>query len=213
MKYKIGTKFGNYTIKEYLLGTRGRRVYMLVCNCGHISIVGGTEVKRMEEYVSDEKFVGCKSCKFNHNKTSRKQTGQLYNSIYYRYKKAAKNRGLIFSLTIKEASELFSYPQCTYCGKGSTTKKIESIYTAYDYMGIDRLDSSKGYIKGNCVPCCSKCNVAKHVMTSKEFLSHINDIYVCNLQRLEHKLVDSSESKWGALLNADIKRLDGEDIV
>ncbi len=45
------------------------------------------------------------------------------------------------------------------------------------YNGIDRIDSSKGYIQGNVVTCCRTCNVAKMDMDYKEFINHITKIY------------------------------------
>jgi hypothetical protein len=41
----------------------------------------------------------------------------------------------------------------------------------YVYNGIDRLDSSKGYVLENCVPCCSEINWAKRVMSFEDFVT------------------------------------------
>jgi len=45
--------------------------------------------------------------------------------------------------------------------------------------GIDRVDSSRdiGYTIGNCVPCCTDCNIAKLDRTVKEFLDHVERIH------------------------------------
>ncbi len=213
MKYKIGHTIDNIKVIDYTVAKGNRRAYIVKCTCNKVFNTTGSELDRYTRYFSRDGFAGCKDCKLNFNKAKRTETGNLYNSIYYRYKKAAKNRGLMFNLTIEQAAELFSCNECTYCGKPSTTKKVESAYTEYTYMGIDRVDTSKGYINGNCVPCCTKCNTAKHVLNSIDFLSHISDIYNYNLQRLERRLVDSSESKWEAVLRSDIERLEHEDIV
>lgn len=37
-------------------------------------------------------------------------------------------------------------------------------------MGIDRLDSDKGYLRTNCVPCCPQCNYAKKDFTLEQFV-------------------------------------------
>lgn len=76
---------------------------------------------------------------------------QYYQSLkgrYGSYKNNAKKRGISFDLTI-EQFESFWQRNCTYCGE-----EIGSI-------GIDRIDSSKGYQLENCVPCCTICNVVK----------------------------------------------------
>ncbi|HTF67536.1 MAG TPA: hypothetical protein VK638_33135 [Edaphobacter sp.] len=41
------------------------------------------------------------------------------------------------------------------------------------YSGIDRVDSSKDYEKGNMLPCCVTCNRAKNVQSLKAFLSYL----------------------------------------
>lgn len=37
------------------------------------------------------------------------------------------------------------------------------------YQGIDRVDSDKGYVTGNVLPCCRICNCAKGTLTKTEF--------------------------------------------
>ena len=47
----------------------------------------------------------------------------------------------------------------------------------YEYSpSIDRIDNSKGYIKGNVVSCCKKCNTAKNTMTTEEFKQWIKKV-------------------------------------
>jgi len=43
--------------------------------------------------------------------------------------------------------------------------------------GLDRVDSSKGYIKDNVVTCCENCNRAKLDLTQQEFFAMIKSIY------------------------------------
>ena len=43
--------------------------------------------------------------------------------------------------------------------------------------GIDRIDSSKGYVKGNVVTSCKYCNTAKNTMTQQEFKEWIVRVY------------------------------------
>lgn len=39
--------------------------------------------------------------------------------------------------------------------------------------GIDRVDNTRGYEKGNVVPCCGTCNLLKGARTVDEFLAQI----------------------------------------
>jgi len=67
---------------------------------------------------------------------------------YEMCKKRAKKRGYEFDISLDFFAHITSKP-CHYCG--ATNVKI----------GIDRKDSSKGYVPDNCVPCCRECNIFK----------------------------------------------------
>ena len=63
-----------------------------------------------------------------------------------------------------------SQMDCYYCGEKPTQIKKSTNNTGdFIYNGIDRIDSKKGYIINNVVPCCRKCNVAKSDMKLSEF--------------------------------------------
>lgn len=67
-----------------------------------------------------------------------------YSSYQQRHTKAF---GELPMLTREEFAEL-SRANCRYCGVAGPN-------------GIDRIDSAKGYARGNCVSCCKHCNYAK----------------------------------------------------
>lgn len=86
---------------------------------------------------------------------------------YYRgeLKKSAVVRGIQFSLNIEEVKDFVIRP-CYYCGEvldESIEIKKSGKYTieVIKIHGIDRVDNSKGYVQGNCVPCCTQCNIDK----------------------------------------------------
>ena len=76
---------------------------------------------------------------------------------------SANKRGISFELTIEQFNQLCSL-RCVYC---DTSNRI----------GIDRKDSSVGYVIDNCQPCCGTCNLMKHRSDEDDFLSHILKIY------------------------------------
>ena len=82
-----------------------------------------------------------------------------------RYRQDAKYREYEFLLTDEEIRSLFRN-RCDYCG------------VLKDINGIDRVDSTKGYIIGNVVSCCIICNMAKKKMTKQEFLDWIKRVAV-----------------------------------
>jgi hypothetical protein len=104
--------------------------------------------------------------------------------LYLNYKKSARREHREFNLTIEEFKEITSN-NCTYCGIEplaisaiKRSKKFEVIaYTLYKYNGIDRIDSSEGYVQGNVAPCCKWCNRIKRERTVKDFKEHIDRIY------------------------------------
>jgi hypothetical protein len=75
---------------------------------------------------------------------------------------------------------------CTYCGKEPSnvfyvkyrTKGQLSRVPGMEirYSGLDRVDSSKGYVHGNVVPCCGECNLLKNDGTLDEFFAHVERI-------------------------------------
>lgn len=83
------------------------------------------------------------------------------------YKRSAKKRKLPFFLTFRDVAVLIRSP-CCFCG-----------YEPLDdeRNGIDRIDSSLGYVHGNVSPCCSNCNFCKGSMSDREFLDLVNRIH------------------------------------
>jgi hypothetical protein len=89
------------------------------------------------------------------------------------YKKGAKKRKKEFALSFEEFNELWQKP-CYYCGE-----KIE-------FIGIDRFNNNKGYIAGNIVPCCWKCNSLKgawdgiqYIEQCEKVAKHLGDAHEC----------------------------------
>jgi hypothetical protein len=46
-----------------------------------------------------------------------------------------------------------------------------------DLNGVDRIDSSIGYLPENVVPCCGLCNWMKGDQTQAEFFKRVAEIY------------------------------------
>lgn len=89
------------------------------------------------------------------------------------YISSAYKRGKSFELTQDQFEELVT-GICSYCGFQSET-----------VIGIDRLDSDKGYTVQNTVPCCAVCNHMKGVRTPQQLKEHITKMYL-------HMLKDTS---------------------
>jgi hypothetical protein len=84
----------------------------------------------------------------------------------YAYK--AKERGLVFTLTLEQFSQIIHQP-CFYCGTPAGMG-----------MGVDRRDNSIGYVLlpggGQCVACCKRCNRWKSADSELELFRHAKQI-------------------------------------
>ncbi len=109
------------------------------------------------------------SCKLRNPRDKAK--GKLYD-----YKRSAKTRNLAFELSDEEFLELVMQP-CHYCEYNDSV------------IGVDRKDSSKGYIKSNVLPCCEQCNLMKHESGYNDFLSICEHISTVN-KKYKGKLND-----------------------
>jgi hypothetical protein len=91
----------------------------------------------------------------------------------YRYR--AKSEGYPFILSFEQFSSFWQL-SCHYCG--------DSI----DTIGLDRVDSSKGYEIDNVVPCCYPCNRMKMDSSVSEFISRCIKIVVKWFATLGHSI-------------------------
>jgi hypothetical protein len=152
-------------------GTR-RSVWKFRCKCGnHIYRIANV-VKRLEV-----KSCGCSShgfMAFNRNDYGESS----YNQLYRRYKVNALNKCRVFDVSNEEFRKI-TKEDCYYCGSKpmKIMKATKVCYGEYIYNGIDRIDSNKGYIKDNIVPCCGICNYAKSNTTQEDFLKWVKKVY------------------------------------
>ena len=122
-------------------------------------------------YTWDKLYSYCKECKSKECKEYRLNYPERWKKKRDKWKKdnpmkikyyAYKQRG--FTMTYNTWLEIATQP-CTYCGK-----------IDLPCNGIDRINNTKGYIKGNCAPCCKKCNYMKRDMLKEEFIMKCKEI-------------------------------------
>jgi len=85
-------------------------------------------------------------------------TRLLKSYMWAKFKREAKKRKKEHKLKYEEYAATVIQP-CWYCGELGTP-----------YVGIDRIDNSKGYEDGNVAPCCTICNLMKHKQDVNEFI-------------------------------------------
>lgn len=112
----------------------------------------------------------CKRCSGRENSEGGKaRRGTAGRQKIAQTKCSAASRSLEYSLNDVQAFLLYKQP-CYYCGKQpSHVRKAQSGET-FLCNGIDRVDNSIGYVVGNCVSCCGRCNAAKHTQNQAEYI-------------------------------------------
>ena len=106
-------------------------------------------------------------------KTWRERNPEAWNDIVVRaketgnyklsfYKSCARDKDILVDLSDEDFLEMFR-KDCWYCG--SAASESDSL------NGVDRLDSSGGYSKENCRPCCTGCNYSKGALSPDVFIS------------------------------------------
>lgn len=148
--------------------------WLCQCDCGNTTIVSGASLRQ-----GNTKSCGCYQGRpGKREKSNHTSMVQLKEHLFKSYKKGARERGITFNLG-KQTFMSMIKENCFYCGREPSNYRTDTHtpeYVLY-YSGIDRVDSTKGYFKRNCVPCCGTCNFAKRGLTLGEFFDMVKKIY------------------------------------
>lgn len=155
-----GQEYGTWTCLEY----RGDKKWLCRCICGQEREVA---TGNLRNGFSSK----CREC------VSADGYSAAFNDLFARYRQSAKQRNIEFDLNKALANLMFRLP-CNYCGTPPSQiwQRPQIFKSLVVYSGIDRVDSSKGYISTNIVPCCKRCNIAKRNFTQADFINHAKQI-------------------------------------
>jgi hypothetical protein len=173
----IGQKFNYLTVTAISNRKKSgnRMYYTCLCDCGVTKDIRVDVLK-----TGDTKSCGCKKSelmKITRGKCGTKSKEQKdvefgvlnstnkqpYEISYLRLHNCSKGRRLEFTIDLLDYSENYYNKPCHYCGTGECT-------------GLDRIDSSLGYLPTNIVSCCKICNSMKNTLSVDHFINHINKI-------------------------------------
>jgi hypothetical protein len=174
---KIGDRFTRLTVigtadPVKIISKSGksytRRYFHCICDCGKkVKLAGQNLVDN-----GNTKSCGCLAKELRQQKRLSNNRG-IINQIILGYKRKERGGRFGWSLEYNDVAYLIQQP-CYYCGTVNSNKKINRLNPAgYEYNGIDRIDSSKGYTIDNVVPCCKTCNIAKRDMSQEYFINWI----------------------------------------
>lgn len=102
------------------------------------------------------------------------------------FKCDAVNKDKSINITENMYNSIVSQP-CNYCKNSS---KIQNNVGA---RGIDRINSTFGYIPGNIVPCCKTCNCIKSNLSVTEFFQHLLEIYNYSVLNITNEMLSLPE--------------------
>jgi hypothetical protein len=165
-------RFGRLTTVHTFI-RNGRRYWHCACDCGAVKDILQQSLKDGES-----KSCGCYRKELGEawgRDRALPNNGSAVNDLVYKYKLRAKKESIEWNLSKERCEELFQ-GICEYCGAPpSKTKKTNS--SVYVYNGIDRVDNSRGYVEGNVVSCCTRCNYMKSDLSLDDFYKHVINIY------------------------------------
>ncbi len=154
------------------IGNHNRSYFEFMCDCGNVKVILGSLVKS-----GNTKSCGCSKKKLSRERKLLPNNLGMTRLIILGYKRHAKERNISWNLSEEEVIEIIN-KNCYYCDLiPSNVKTPKNKIDAFNYSGIDRVDSSLGYIKENCVPCCEQCNKSKMALKKEDFLSWIERVY------------------------------------
>ena len=195
----VGTKWGTLMVIATAKQDRfGHKRVIVKCSCG-VEKIAHTASLRNGTTVTCGGGVhrSAASLRFCYRPENAEMVAR--NDLYRRRLYEARRRKISFGLVPAEFFKLSKMP-CHFCGAEPNAvwirrgnKRLDgliSILGECKYNGLDRLDCSKGYIRGNVVPCCYYCNIAKGELDEATFLGQVARIFKHRSLTLDHALTE-----------------------
>lgn len=156
--------FGQLTVKSFShLDKHGKQNWKCLCKCGNVITAPTSHLKR-GDYIS----CGCLKKHF-----AWKGYGDLSGQYWGNLRRNARTRDLEFNISKKDAWDLFLKQdrKCIYTGLILTFAHNLKSFSENQTASLDRIDSSKGYIKGNIQWVHKVIQQMKWLYTSQDFIS------------------------------------------
>jgi hypothetical protein len=174
MESLIGKRFGRWLVQDVcaIRGARRRMYWLCRCDCGTDKEVLGASLKNGDS-------TGCTNCQEYGGRRGRRSMSDFEAAVkrmWSAYRNNAPRRSYEFLLSEGEFRGLITQP-CGYCGRLS--EELYASYAGYKAVainGLDRVDSSRGYVLDNVVPCCKDCNYMKRRYSVEDFFAHVKRI-------------------------------------
>lgn len=173
-----GQQFGLITVlekaKSLTIGGKLRSAWKCRCECGVEKDIATFYLMRGS----------CKSCGCKEHVRYPIESMNIFHRFHTYMKNKAKRNKKEYTLSVDDLKDIILL-DCHYCGAPPSNKFMQRLKGGnkfLTYSGLDRMDSTQGYIPGNCVPCCFICNSMKNNLSYPDFVKHISTLYkkLCN---------------------------------
>jgi hypothetical protein len=156
----VNEKFGKWTVISYAFTKNRSKHWNCICDCGKNQILQTRELRSGKSF-------GCRGCKHL------RQMKTCFDQMWYRISARARNLDREINIDKQYVLDLFNLQK----GKCALTGLDISIATGRDNFmhgkstaSLDRIDSSKGYIKGNVQWVHKYINRMKSNFSQKQFI-------------------------------------------
>ena len=167
-----GQIFGRLKVKEWQSGSRQEKGgWICQCECGNTTIVPSNSL-------TDGRT---RSCGCIPREQNWQGVGKISGNYWSRLKKNAEKRGISFDIKIEDAWELF-LNQEGRCAVSGRELHLERQYlcprkdTPRQTASLDRINSDGGYSLNNVQWVHIQVNLAKHKLTTEEFLQLCREV-------------------------------------
>lgn len=164
-------KFGRLTVVSRKKNNKfGHPRWKCKCDCGNIVIVMGYRLRS-----GGTKSCGCWKREFNRNRNNKQHPswtgiGEIPGTIIGRIKDSSKKRGIRFNVSSQYIYNLF-LKQKSKCAMSGIPLAFDTRSGFGDgNASLDRIDSSKGYVKNNLQWLHKDINIMKRHHSEKYFL-------------------------------------------
>jgi hypothetical protein len=141
-----GKRYGQLTVVERAENDRHRNSqWRCRCDCGASIVVRGHDLKIRQGK-------GCRDC------LSGLRPFEAIYRLLCRTAQTSRERVIPVTLSYEEFVGFTTDPYCFYCKTLLWWPRFRASGHGYN---LDRKDSTQGYSKENCVPCCARCNKGK----------------------------------------------------
>ncbi len=158
-------RFGKIVVLSFHHQNKNRRYWLCQCDCGNQKVLRTDCLKK-----SGIKSCGCS--RRGRNNIRWKGCGDISKSVITGIKSNADKSGISFNLTLKYLWDIYK-KQCKRCAL--TNDSISFGVNFRDYANktasLDRIDSTKGYVKGNVQWVHKDVNFSKQSMSQQQFIN------------------------------------------